>query len=148
MSLTVKKRFQVLRRFKFKCVYCGRTPPEVALEVDHRVPRGANGSDDDDNLVAACRDCNRGKGLQLDDDDSEIVLVYKSNGEVDDVKSLKVNNLWDHISPEFKKRLIEGIPSEEEMLAFEEEMRVLRLSEFRRKSHAWFTRPGATVSTS
>lgn len=31
------------------------------MEVDHRVPKSKGGSDDDQNLVAACRECNIGK---------------------------------------------------------------------------------------
>jgi len=32
------------------------------LEVDHKVPKSDCGSDQENNLVAACRECNIGKG--------------------------------------------------------------------------------------
>jgi hypothetical protein len=54
-------RFEVFKRDNFRCVYCGRTPPEVILEVDHILPKSKNGSDDINNLVTSCSDCNRGK---------------------------------------------------------------------------------------
>lgn len=57
-----KLRWQVLDRDGHKCVYCGRGAHEgVTLEIDHQIPRARGGADHIDNLVAACRDCNRGK---------------------------------------------------------------------------------------
>ena len=53
----------VLRRDSYTCCYCG----DVANEVDHVVPKVKGGSDDLDNLVAACRGCNiRKKDLSYD----------------------------------------------------------------------------------
>lgn len=54
-------RFRVLSESNFTCRYCGRSAPEVALEVDHVQPRARGGSNRRGNLVAACFDCNRGK---------------------------------------------------------------------------------------
>ena len=65
MSLSVRTRFEVLKRDRFTCSYCGRTPPEALLEVDHIIPVAAGGSDDIDNLTTACWDCNRGKSDRL-----------------------------------------------------------------------------------
>jgi phage FluMu protein Com len=55
-------RFKVLQRDSFKCVYCGASPQNTSLHVDHKVPVNAGGSNDIENLVAACSDCNLGKG--------------------------------------------------------------------------------------
>jgi CRISPR/Cas system Type II protein with McrA/HNH and RuvC-like nuclease domain len=54
-------RFKVFARDGFTCQYCGKTPPEAILEVDHIMPRSKGGFDCIENLVTACRDCNRGK---------------------------------------------------------------------------------------
>lgn len=54
-------RFAVLRRDRFRCVYCGATASEKRLHVDHVYPRSHGGSDEMDNLVAACDECNIGK---------------------------------------------------------------------------------------
>ena len=62
MSISRKLRFKVLMRDGFCCVYCGRRPPAVTLEVDHRIPRSKGGEDVLENLVCACWDCNRSKG--------------------------------------------------------------------------------------
>jgi len=51
------QRLIVLRRDCYICAYCG----EPANEVDHIQPRVLGGTDDLDNLVAACRRCNASK---------------------------------------------------------------------------------------
>lgn len=61
MSLSRRKRFSVFRRDNFTCLYCGRTPPAVVLEVDHVHPRSKGGDDSLPNLATSCFDCNRGK---------------------------------------------------------------------------------------
>lgn len=65
MTLSKTDRFRILQRDRFTCRYCGRCPPAVVLEVDHVHPRSEGGSDDPDNLVSSCLDCNRGKGARL-----------------------------------------------------------------------------------
>lgn len=57
-------RFEVLKRDRFTCCYCGKHPPDVLLEIDHVVPRVDGGLDELSNLLAACTDCNRGKGAR------------------------------------------------------------------------------------
>ena len=37
-SLSKKIRFEVFKRDKFTCQYCGKTAPNVVLEVDHIEP--------------------------------------------------------------------------------------------------------------
>jgi DnaD/phage-associated family protein len=59
--LSVRTRFEVFKRDEFTCRYCGRTTPDVVLEVDHVVPVVEGGSNDPMNLVTACWDCNSGK---------------------------------------------------------------------------------------
>lgn len=61
MTISKRVRFEVLRRDKFNCMYCGRIAPYVVLHVDHVVPVALGGTDDPSNLVAACADCNSGK---------------------------------------------------------------------------------------
>lgn len=56
-----KTRFQVIERDGFTCQYCGRKAPEVIIEVDHMIPVNCGGDDSFDNLITACRECNKGK---------------------------------------------------------------------------------------
>jgi len=60
MAVTKRTRFEVLRRDNYTCRYCKST--DNPLTVDHVTPVALGGSDDFSNLVAACRDCNYGKG--------------------------------------------------------------------------------------
>jgi hypothetical protein len=61
-NLSKRRRFEVFKRDRFACQYCGRTPPTVVLQVDHIVAVAEGGSDDPQNLLTACFDCNQGKG--------------------------------------------------------------------------------------
>lgn len=61
MSLSVRTRFEVLKRDEFTCQYCGRKSPEIVLEVDHIVPVAGGGADDVINLRTSCWECNSGK---------------------------------------------------------------------------------------
>jgi 5-methylcytosine-specific restriction endonuclease McrA len=61
MAISKKIRFEVFKRDGFQCAYCGKTPPQVTLEVDHVDPKSKGGKDDINNLITACFDCNRGK---------------------------------------------------------------------------------------
>ncbi len=63
-GITPEKRFAVLKRDGFKCVYCGRGAPDVLLHLDHKISRNDGGGDEVTNLVTACSLCNNGKGSQ------------------------------------------------------------------------------------
>lgn len=60
-NITPKVRFRVLTRDHFTCQYCGRSAPDVRLEIDHVEPVSRGGRNRLDNLKAACFECNRGK---------------------------------------------------------------------------------------
>ena len=70
--LSKKMRFEVFKRDKFTCQYCGRMSPDVILEVDHIKPVAEGGTNDLINLVTSCMDCNRGKGKRELSDDSAV----------------------------------------------------------------------------
>lgn len=72
-------RFSVLKRDGFKCIYCGRSPlhDNAVLEIEHVIPRSKGGTNEMNNLVAACRECNIGKGDRLGVD--EILKALKTN---------------------------------------------------------------------
>jgi len=67
MARLTRERFAVfIAKFNGQCVYCLRTIAEhdIRLTRDHKVPLARGGTDDDDNIVAACFDCNRRKGTK------------------------------------------------------------------------------------
>ena len=71
-SISKKTRFEVFKRDRFTCQYCGRMSPDVILEVDHIKPVAEGGTNSLMNLITACRDCNRGKGKKELSDESEL----------------------------------------------------------------------------
>lgn len=79
-SLSKKIRFEVLKRDKFTCQYCGRKAPDVLLEVDHIDPVANGGTNSIFNLVTSCHDCNSGKGARALDDES---VVAKQRAQLD-----------------------------------------------------------------
>lgn len=68
-NISKKIRFEVFKRDKFTCQYCGKSAPDVVLEVDHIKPVSKGGNNSMLNLVTACFECNRGKtNIELSDD--------------------------------------------------------------------------------
>lgn len=61
MAVSRRLRFEILRRDHYTCRYCGQAAPDVKLTVDHVLPDALGGSDEAENLVTACADCNSGK---------------------------------------------------------------------------------------
>lgn len=80
--LSKKTRFEVFKRDSFTCQYCSAKPPKVPLEVDHIIPVKSGGTNDVENLITACFDCNRGKGAR------ELTLVPIST--IEKMERLKV----------------------------------------------------------
>lgn len=64
MSLPVitLSHHNVMMRDGFQCQYCGARPGIAELNIDHVTPKSRGGRDIWENLVAACRTCNREKG--------------------------------------------------------------------------------------
>jgi hypothetical protein len=60
-ALSTRTRFEVFKRDRFTCQYCGRTPPAVVLHVDHILAVANGGTDEECNLITSCVDCNLGK---------------------------------------------------------------------------------------
>lgn len=58
-------RYYVLKRDRFRCVACGKSPandPGTVLHIDHIHPWVAGGATVAENLRALCMECNLGKG--------------------------------------------------------------------------------------
>jgi len=63
-SPSLRLRFLVMRRDRFKCVLCGRSPalhPSITLHVDHVVAWANGGATELANLRTLCSQCNLGK---------------------------------------------------------------------------------------
>lgn len=59
--ISTRTRFEIFKRDRFACQYCGRQPPQVTLQIDHVVAVANGGDNSDVNLLTSCADCNSGK---------------------------------------------------------------------------------------
>lgn len=113
-NISKKLRFDVFKRDEFICQYCGHTPPRVVLEVDHILPVCEGGENDEDNLITACFDCNRGKGGRLLTSTPETVkskaakvkeqeLQIKAYVGLKKKKRARLESSTDYVEREFQK---------------------------------------------
>lgn len=69
IAISKRVRFEVFKRDKFTCNYCGKSAPKVVLQVDHIEPVSKGGTNDLLNLITSCDACNAGKSnIELADD--------------------------------------------------------------------------------
>ena len=60
-------RLSILSRDEFSCRYCGRRAPIDRLTYDHVIPKSQGGKTTWENIVTACRSCNRKKDNRTPD---------------------------------------------------------------------------------
>lgn len=105
--ISKKTRFEVFKRDRFTCQYCGASAPDVVLEIDHIIPVSKGGKNDVMNLVTSCKDCNRGKtNRQLSDN----TVIQKQKKQLDDIQ--------------MRREQIEMMVKWREELAYESELEV------------------------
>lgn len=101
-------RFEVFKRDKFTCQYCGRMAPDVILEVDHINPVSEGGENELLNLITSCRDCNRGKGKRKLSDSKEIQVQQDRLKDIAEKKEqLELIMQWKNELLEFQKREVD-----------------------------------------
>ena len=109
-AISKKIRFEVFKRDKFTCQYCGRSAPDIILEMDHIQPVSKDGDDDIANLVTSCFDCNRGKrDHELTDD----AVIKKRKAQLDELQEkreqLEMMLDWQNSLINIKNDAIKGI---------------------------------------
>lgn len=110
MAIKKSTRFEVFKRDKFTCQYCGRSAPDVILEPDHIQPRAKGGDDDILNLVTACKDCNSGKSDKTLDDDSAIQKRRRQLEEMEERREqLEMMMEWHKSLIDLDEQVIEHI---------------------------------------
>lgn len=118
IGLSKKIRFEVFKRDKFTCQYCGKKAPDVVLHVDHIKPVAEGGKNDILNLICACFDCNSGKGARslqdttvldaqraqmeaLQERREQLDMLLKWRSAISDETGAHVSALTDAICDEF-----------------------------------------------
>ena len=89
-------RHKVLVQAKYRCLACGISAEQKALEVDHIIPRNHGGSDDISNLQALCYSCNAAKRDQDATDLREVATSYQERS----AKCLFCNDVHPRITHE------------------------------------------------
>jgi 5-methylcytosine-specific restriction endonuclease McrA len=93
----------VLKRDGNCCQYCGRTHRELTL--DHVLPVSRGGRDDWENVVTACRDCNRTKGNRTPEEAGLALIAQPRRPRylflflALDYRHQETANLWDKYLP-------------------------------------------------
>jgi len=67
-------RKNILKRDGFRCQYCGHKATN--LTIDHVIPKSRGGTDNWENLVAACHKCNNRKGNRTPEE-ANMTLINK-----------------------------------------------------------------------
>lgn len=105
-EITKKMRFEVLKRDRFRCQYCGREAPDVVLNVDHIKPLSKGGTNEITNLITSCFDCNSGKSDIELSDDSAIKIKRRQIEELADRREqMEMMLQWEQ---ELTKEMIDG----------------------------------------
>ena len=82
--------FAVLKRDKWKCVYCREDLhydddwEDDNVEIDHKIPVSRGGSNEPDNLQATCGYCNARKGAKTHEEYLAYIRMYGVFDEDDD----------------------------------------------------------------
>jgi ATP adenylyltransferase len=69
-------RYEVLKRAKHRCELCGAHEGQVALHVDHIIPKSKGGPDELSNFQALCMTCNTNKRDRDDTDFRDVLASY------------------------------------------------------------------------
>lgn len=94
-SISKSIRFEVFKRDKFTCQYCGGKAPDVVLEVDHIHPVSKGGGNDLVNLITSCKSCNSGKKDRVLSDETVVGKQRLQLEELQEMKEQRVlMSLW------------------------------------------------------
>lgn len=107
--ITAQKRFEVFKRDGFRCQYCWKCSQDVTLEIDHIIPQANWGSDDFNNLITACRECNMWKWkTDLNEWDSKFNVKVKDLYKYIKKEFYRDLNIWIEVMEEESNQKLEG----------------------------------------
>jgi hypothetical protein len=109
-GISKKIRFEVFKRDKFTCQYCGRKSPDVVLNVDHIIPVAKGGTNTITNFITSCFECNSGKKHRKLDDSSVVEKQRKQNEMLQERKEqIELMFAWEKSLADLNSLLVEGV---------------------------------------
>ncbi|MYR30536.1 MULTISPECIES: HNH endonuclease [unclassified Streptomyces] len=111
MAVSKRLRYEILRRDKHTCRYCGAHAPDVPLRVDHVLPVALGGSDHPSNLATSCDPCNNGKSSTIEGHLSEApdVRGHLSAATADELVRLWVTAYQVHTPGDPSLKLVDEV---------------------------------------
>lgn len=101
-----ERRLAIYMRDGFRCQYCGRelqyTDDPSYITLDHLTPRSEGGTNENYNLVTACRSCNCARGAKPWQE-------YATGGAFERITSQRVN----YVNVELAKAILAGKTGDE-----------------------------------
>lgn len=79
LRFSTSKRKKVWAKTGYRCWYCGVTPPEKEMTIDHVVPISRGGQSNQKNLVPCCMLCNSAKGSLRVEEFRELQIKRSQN---------------------------------------------------------------------
>ncbi len=89
-DLSLELWTEIMRVFKKRCAYCGQKPE--AINIEHVIPVMLCGKTDANNIVPACRRCNKAKGNR---DPLEFISETPEREMCFAVSVARANGLWE-----------------------------------------------------
>lgn len=103
-------RFEVFKRDKFTCQYCGAKAPDVMLECDHITPHSLTQDNIILNLVTACHSCNNGKSDKVLSDDSALAKQHAQLSQLQERRDqLEMMMQWQRALAEIDASAVESM---------------------------------------
>jgi hypothetical protein len=97
MTISDALRQQVIEDANYRCAYC-KAPSLITgapLIMEHTLPRSLGGTDDRENLVAACYRCNEFKGAKIAALDPETNFAAVQSSEASLGRPSGLGEWWD-----------------------------------------------------
>ena len=136
-AVSTRTRFEIFKRDKFTCVYCGQQPPSVILHVDHIHPLSKGGDSSEINLITACAKCNMGKSnVTLDSIPRPLAELQAEEREKHEqveqynlwlMENRKLNDKWfASVAEEWTRCDVEDLPHAEALKLTSEQTATIR----------------------
>lgn len=109
-SISKHIRFEVFKRDRFTCQYCGKKAPDAVLHVDHIHPVSDGGDNNIMNLITACQGCNIGKSnRKLDSQDALNKQRAQMESMAERREQIEMMQEWRRDLIEFRHKEIEFV---------------------------------------